>query len=662
MILTLKTLSQLKFPASITRSLIMLMIILGVAACTQQAAKKKAIEQQLTIAHAAQSSGDYSLAAQVFLTLAHLTPATLEDGSVSPARQDYLLTATENHIKAKESVDARKALVLLDREELGNADQFRFDLTTAQVAELDDRPEKVIEAFTQTQLATLSPDHAKRVWQYRIDAYTALDDPFNAARARAEIDALLPPTAQTENRKLIWQSIETFTLDELDVNTQNANGGTNMTPTFAGWIALANVARSSLYDADKFLNAISQWRLDYPAHAAESPVLETLIETSNKLGKKINTIALLLPQEGRFAQAGAAIRDGFLSAWYGENQNPSQPMVNVYAADVSNISQVYQRAVEEGADLVVGPLEKDAIQTLIQAPTLPVPTLALNQLDQGNDLSQAATHIRENTLYQFGLPPEDEARQAAIYAFHRGMSYAVAITPEGVWGDRLYEAFHDEFVSLGGEVLTHQMIPNQDVDYSSLIKNLLNIEQSETRYKALEYTLKRQIKFEPRARKDMDFIFLASLPEQARQIRPQLLFHRSSKTPVLATSHVYGLPVRDEPDLDMEGVLFADMPWMLKQPSRDRETPLSMQNNWPDTNAVFLRLFALGQDAYKIAPHLGRLRYVEDSTLEGETGVLRVNPQGIIHRELTWAQFKSGIPKAISPAMSDLDHAEMDDE
>ena len=116
-----------------------------------------------------------------------------------------------------------------------------------------------------------------------------------------------------------------------------------------GWVELSLIARQSLFDASIFNEKVDQWRLQYPDHPAEKPTLLELLEKSELLGKKVSSIALLIPQNGRFAQAGAAVRDGFLSAWYGENNQVDQPMVHVYEANADNILDAYQRAVEEGA-------------------------------------------------------------------------------------------------------------------------------------------------------------------------------------------------------------------------------------------------------------------------------------------------------------------------
>ncbi len=416
------------------------------------------------------------------------------------------------------------------------------------------------------------------------------------------------------------------------------------------------ITRHYLFDETVFSEKIESWRKRYPNHPAEQPVVAELFDKSSAVGKKVKNIALLLPEHGRFAQAGAAVRDGFLSAWYDENNHPDQPMVHVYDANPENIIDVYQQAVEDGADIVVGPLEKKALKNLLSLKELLVKTLVLNKLND-EELTQYKHHIESLLLYQFGLSPEDEASQVAEKAWSDGYTHALTITPKSSWGERLLNAFRDRFEALGGSVLEQQAFDANTSDFSTPVKLLLNIDGSELRYQTLAKTTGRKIKFEPRPRKDADFIFMAAFPVHARQIRPQLLYYRASQLPVISTSHAYGLPPRGEPDLDMEGVIIGDMPWMFEHQDLDSEiTPLSMQQDWPDDNAAFLRLFAFGIDAYKIIPHLGQLRLQHDAWIEGATGTLRINEKGQILRKLAWAKFVQGKPKRLFQSTQTVAH------
>ena len=637
----------------------LLFIFALVSGCETQPVKEEIPTAQIDTARQLFDAGDYTAAAEEFLKLSHqaenITSETEDVDSPSMLKEDYLISATEAYVKAGDSLSARKTIVIVNRHGLDEPLMLRYDIAQAGIAELDQQPEQVINALRDVGIADTIPGAQKEILQLRITAFETLESNIEAARSRAQIDPLLESDLdQDENRRAIWTTVYK-TVNQLDADslTQLQNDGSSE-DLLVAWVKLSMIAKESLFDAEDFNKKIDQWRLAYPDHSAETPILAELFEKSKSLGKKVTSIALLLPQEGRFAQAGAAVRDGFISAWYGENDRTDQPMVHVYHADADNIIEAYENAVEDGADLIIGPLEKNVLKTLLTLPELPVKTLALNQLSD-EELSQSMTHVESDHLYQFGLSPEQEAGQVAEKAWAEGYSHALAITPENAWGDRLFNAFAEKYEELGGVILEHQQFGKDEekatIDFSGSVMQLLNIDGSKQRFDALTEELKRKIKFEPRPRQDMDFIFMAASPVQARQIRPQLLFHRASRIPVITTSHAFGLPPRDEPDLDLEGVIIGDMPWIIRHQEIDPETPLSMQQNWPDDNAAFLRLFALGMDAYKIIPQLGRLRLQIGGKFEGETGNLFMNENAQVQRDLVWAKFSRGKPQFLDPLL-----------
>jgi hypothetical protein len=298
----------------------------------------------------------------------------------------------------------------------------------------------------------------------------------------------------------------------------------------------------------------------------------------------------------------------------------------------------YQRAIAAGAQMVIGPLHKDAVQSLLQSGSLEVPVLALNQTETGVHPS----------LYQFGLAPEDEARQVAERARWDGHSGAVALIPEGAWAERVYSAFAARWTELGGAILEVQRFPAQQVDFGAIIQSLLNLDDSHNRERALTRLLGRALEFEPRRRQDADFVFLLARPQEARQIKPQLRFHHAADLPVYTTSYGYAGHVDENRDQDMNGIRFCDMPWILAAEETQPRLHAELARHWPADLQRNPRLYALGIDAYQLLPFLQQpgLRY-----LNGVTGVLSVDQDLRIHRELRWAQMRRGRPMPLEAAL-----------
>src|SRR5690606_16124296 len=121
-------------------------------------------------------------------------------------------------------------------------------------------------------------------------------------------------------------------------------------------------------------------------------------------------IALLLPMQGKLAEAGEAVRDGFFAAYFQALENGRQtPEVRQYDSSTDAIS-AYQQAIAEGADLVIGPIDKEKVTELSLMPSLEVHVLSINPPH-----TPPAQPLKG--FYQCGLAVEDEARQVARQAF-----------------------------------------------------------------------------------------------------------------------------------------------------------------------------------------------------------------------------------------------------
>ncbi len=352
-----------------------------------------------------------------------------------------------------------------------------------------------------------------------------------------------------------------------------------------------------------------------PAPASVAPV--TALPATHEAPQKI---ALLLPLQGPLGSAGQAIRDGFITAY--NNDNSATKPIHIAIIDDSEqpIIEAYKKAVNTDADLIVGPLAKNNVQTLIQANSMSVPTLALNYLD--TDAAAPAN------LYQFGLSPLDEARQAAALAHQNGGQTAIIIAPANSWGQTLAQAYQDEWQALGGDVI-HKLYFSHDSDeLNQQIRNL-----------AVAYKQKA------------DVILLAASPAMARQIKPLLKFYDAGNLPVYATALVYSGTPQPAFDNDLNGITFCDMPWTLNNNSSNSKLRQQIALFWPVNFKQNARLYALGIDAYQLSKQLPQLTESQQ-TITGVTGNLLIDKQKRVVRQLTCSQFVTGAPDSLS-----IDHA-----
>jgi outer membrane PBP1 activator LpoA protein len=159
-----------------------------------------------------------------------------------------------------------------------------------------------------------------------------------------------------------------------------------------------------------------------------------------------------------------------------------------------------------------------------------------------------------------------------------------------------------------------------------------------------------RLEFEPRRRQDTEFVFLAARPAQGRQIKPQLKYHYAANLPVFSTSAIFS-PGNANNRL-LNGVSFADMPWMIDPDLLEGQLSESVNDVWPAL-ASRGRLFAMGFDAYRMVPLLHRGSF-GDRPIAGMSGTLWLDSDRRIRRDLDWAEIDNGKPRLLPPLINDF--------
>ncbi len=492
-----------------------------------------------------------------------------------------------------------------------------------------------------------SPEYRALALQIRSDGLLAIGKPLEAAELRIRRGELLDdPQQQLENQQGIWDALNRMGEPAIIKALSRP-----LTPQLRGWLELNLIARRSDMLPQKIEPWVAKWRSLYPGHGADGPFVESLLENSRLIYIRPTRIALMLPLGGKLKGVAEAIQDGFLYAWYADPGNredpeaPPRPVIDLIDAssDPLDFYLQYSQAIEDGADLIVGPLNKPLVNDLLAEGDREVPTLTLNYADD-------AARRAEN-LYQFGLSPEDEAEQVADYALADGRYHALTLTPDTRLGERLRKAFGRRFEALGGQVVGGADYAARKSDYSVPIKQMLNLTSSYRRHDILQTVLGRKLEFIPRRRQDVDMIFIVGNPRQARLIKPQLKFHRAKDLPVYATSSVSSGSPDPDADRDLNGLLFVDTPWSLQNATNPDYQEVARR--WPKSVKRYGRFFALGIDAYRLIPSLRRLLINPGEKTPMNTGIISVDRNGRIHRELLLATFDKGLAKLIRQAVDE---------
>jgi len=605
---------------------VLTLIVLSLSACqpTQQITTTRPDNNVDTAAISAMQSGDFITAAELYLSLA--------DNAKKQHQSQYYLQAALAFWKANNVGQASINLAKVKPETLNLLQQVDAGILTAEIALISYQAEQALTALESFNLLDLNSQQSEQVLQLRVQAFALTENWLEKANSHITLAPLLSGFERDENQQALWQALMSMTSQSLDLFNPGIPPAID-----SGWFALAYAVKTYISKPDTLIVAIEDWQRNYPSHPAAPSLYEQTLNAGTRLPQDLRHIAILLPESGPYKSAAYAIKQGILAAHFEANSRTQLHFYDVVTdqqSGVSNVWQQYQQAISQDASLVIGPLDKKSVQILADSYDLSIPVLALNRL---------AEQVQEDNLFQFGLAPEDDAIAAANFATQRQFKRAVVISPENKWGNRIANAFNEQWLENGGVLLNHRSYDAKQHDFSQAIKPLLGLSSSTQRYQILKQTLADKLEFEPRRRQDIDFVFVVAKPLKARQIIPQLKFHRSGRLPIISTSQAYSGKANSQQDIDLNGLLINDIPWMFTDSAMEDPVYVSLKTHPPKNFERTLRLHALGADAYQLIPELNSLSRSENLSFSGATGLLSISTSGLIHRETRWGQFHNGL-------------------
>ncbi|MDH5617605.1 MAG: penicillin-binding protein activator [Gammaproteobacteria bacterium] len=564
-------------------------------------------------------SGDHGRAAGAYMGLAV--------DAIGSERDRYTLLAVEQYLDAGDATRARTAFRSVPRPASGDLVPL---WTTNEAALLlyQGDADAALNLLEPLSRQPLQRRDRLRVEALRADAFIQKQEPMRAVELMMQRETWVTDRRGVENnRARLWQGLLVSRPQVLRTAAEQSED-----PVVRGWLTIGSLAASTGQQGVGWNNGVVRWRSANPDHPAIA-ILGDLELPEHLLLEYPRRIALLLPLSGRNASLGRAVQNGFLGAYFatasGLDDRQSIHIYDVLAE--GGASAAYAAAVEDGAEFIVGPLLRSNVIELANDILVPVPLLTLNNLPDET--------LPPPGLYQFSLAPEDEAMSAAQRAIGDGHGRAVALVPNNDWGRRLLTSFTTEFEGLGGTLLDYRAYPPGKQDFSNEIENLMGLTGSVSRYQRLRANIGGALQFDPRRRQDAEFIFLASDAAAGRLLKAQLKFHYSGDIPVYSTSSVNALDGRSNADLN--GIMFADTPWIIDPQPWIEHLPAQFAEHWPEERRL-TRLHAMGYDAYNLIASLYAARGGTMSEIDGATGTLFLDANGRIHRRLAWAQFQRG--------------------
>ncbi len=570
-------------------------------------------------AEAAAATGHYAQAAQLYLQAAAHAPTPA-------ARQHWRLAAG---LAAAQAGQARRAGAILGRirpNTLNTADRARYHLARKEIRIAGMAPAQALTQLPAPSRGT-PPDIAQRILAKRADLFFAANQPIAGIHSLTRRDVWLTDqrARQANDNRIYNKALDAVSLGLGPDSGPAAHAGA----TTRGWLALALIGASQYASPAQRNQALADWQARYPHHPASRDVLGQRLHYhagNAPLAAPPPTpgpgqagpaggIAIALPMQGQFSSAAKAIRDGFTFA-YNHSSN-GLPPPQVYDSDQLSARGILRRAQNDRIGVLVGPLDKAKVAAMARLNSH-IPTIALNEIKQP---------VNRADFYQFSLSPTDEAAPVARHALSAGYHRALALVPQGNWGNRVLDAFRARFSQGGGQLVDSATYNAQAHDHSAPIKQLLAAYHADPN--------------------SVDCIFVAAQPVQGRLIHSQLRYYHATHLPMLSISSIYTDQVDPAKDIDLNGVYFVDMPWILGHGPTVARRHKAADRRFGVEASAYARLFAMGMDAWLLASRVAGPGLHPGNTFEGMTGVLSVQPNGRIKRYLAWAVFRHGRPKLL---------------
>ena len=568
----------------------------------------------------------------------------------SPARYELLASQTENEQdKAVYQYLAAQAwlnqgfedrafflLVNLNADLLPLKERFYRNLHLADFYSARGKPLLALEYLQDSQMQnSLSQldNTEKSLWATKTADLSALLGDYK--RAVSVYDFALSYADRNELpqlRSALWQSLTL--IDEIP------KGPFLSAETF-GWVSLAEINNQSTGTiSDQYL-AYLLWQDQFFGHPAQTSPPASFSVLAEIASETRPRVAILLPLTGPLASAGNAILDGYMSArtagYSRQDINPTDPLapdlVRVYDTEAESLFSIIRQLEVEQYDLVIGPLDKGRVADYVEL--MPnIPTLALNNLPDDY-------HSTEKPVLGLSLNVEDEAVQAGIKALQEGHQSAMVLAPNSTWGDRAGFAFAEFWQAKGGSLIDFASY-DDNTTHAALLEKSLKVDQGNKRQSDLQRLLGKSIEFTPRRRQDVDALFLAASPSQARQLKPMLAFFFAEDIPVYSTSSVYSGLADSKADRDLDGIQFSTLPWIMTPDNALRQNIAQSST----ATATSLKMQAIGVDSYYLSQRLKQFLQAPDTLYRGVVGKLARDPNSNnLDRKQVWAEFKKGLAR-----------------
>ncbi len=331
-------------------------------------------------------------------------------------------------------------------------------------------------------------------------------------------------------------------------------------------------------------------------------------------------VGLILPltSSGNAAVAAQSMRNAAELALQEFNAPNIQLLVKDDGGNPSGAQAATQQALDEGAEIILGPLFAQAVVAAGQA----AKARNVSVIGFSTDASAAS-----NGVYLLSFLPESDATRVVEYAVSRGKRSFAALIPDNAYGNVVEAAFRQTVARLGGRVVALEKFPSD-------------------RY-AMQEAARRVAQALPQA----DALFLPGDPE----VVPVMAQTLAAAAPDLKRVQLLGTGLWDDQRVYAEPALQGG--WFAAPDSAGYKSFVKRYRAKFGGDPV--RTATLAYDAVSLTAALvktqGPQRFsaqtlTATSGFSGIDGVFRFKSNGINERGLSVVRVTAGGPQTVSPA------------
>ncbi|WP_223824283.1 penicillin-binding protein activator [Candidatus Enterovibrio escicola] len=542
------------------------------------------------------------------------------EDSTGKRKVDWYLLALKALIKEKQFVQSDVLISHLSKLMLTQLQLSEWQLNRAKLIQQKGQPQIAIDNLNFSPSWQLPNLQYKRYYLLEAELYQTVGNLPSSLLSYTEAYPYLAETFEKEqNCERVWALLLQMKPNELKELAEHSN------KILSAWVKLMILLHQYDGRPAEQQYALNTWLIENRGLPTNQYLPKNLKRLQAMNIIRPERIAILLPLSEQFSAQGETIRNGFIQALL-DNKNSENPATMFYDTNAMSMTEIVSKMKSNGVQFVIGPLQKDKLDSFLIASQHAYPTLALN-------IPQDAT-IKTNVCF-FTLSPEQEAEQAALHIAQNQHRYPLIIAEDNQFGHRVSEAFSRKWQEITGHTAEKAFFKNLATMHKT-VQQVFGLTESQSRIQQLRQILDLDIEAEQRSRRDIDAVYLIANTSELTLLKPfiEVAINPNVKPPKLYASSRSNNRLNGVDKVgELNGIEFSEMPLLVK---KDHPIFVRFHQMWPELGNGMTRLYALGMDAYSLIEALPQMQIFPEYRFEGQSGMLSLGDNCIVHRTVSW--------------------------